>query len=71
MTTGMWFVGLFMAIGVVLIAGNISAEFTNAMLLLILVGIVLFTWDKKGKSLAPLVGLVGKVAGGESPKNKA
>ena len=64
MNTGMWFFGLIMAFGVVLIAGKISPEITNGILLLILVGIILTRWVE----IAPLTTLIGRVAGGEGPE---
>ena len=64
MNTGMWFIGLVMAIGVIFIAAQISHEFTNAILFLILVGIILSAWVR----IEPLADLIGKVAGGESPQ---
>ena len=66
MNTGMWFVGLVVALGVIFVAASISHEFTNAILLLILVGIVLSAWVK----IEPLANLIGKVAGGEGPSKK-
>jgi len=64
--TGAWFVGLIIALGVVMIAGKISPEITNAVLLLILIGIILSRWVQ----IAPLAGLSGRVAGGEGPEKK-
>ena len=66
MNTGMWFFGLIMAFGVVFIAGKISPEATNAILLLILIGIILSRWVQ----IEPLADLIGKVAGGEGPSKK-
>ena len=59
-----WFLGLAIAVGVVLLASEAMPEAVNALLLLILIGIVLSRW----KQIAPLATLVGKVAGGEGPK---
>jgi len=64
MTTGAWFIGLIVAIGVVLVASEVMPEAVNALLLLIIVGVVLSRWNQ----IAPLAGLVGRVAGGESPR---
>ena len=66
MNTGNWFFGLIMAFGVILIAGKISPQITNGILVLILIGIVLSRWVE----IAPLAGLIGRVAGGEGPKKK-
>ena len=60
----MWFIGLIVAFGVILVAAQISHEFTNAILFLILVGIILSAWYK----IEPLANLIGKVAGGEGPQ---
>ena len=66
MNTGMWFFGLIMAFGVILIAGKISPQITNGILLLVLIGIILSRWVQ----IAPLTNLIGRVAGGEGPKKK-
>ena len=66
MNTGMWFFGLIMVFGVVLIAGKVSPQVTNGILLLILVGIVLSRWVQ----IEPLAKLIGRVAGGEGPQDK-
>ena len=61
MNTTTWFLGIVVAVGVILVASEVSPEATNALLILVLIGIVLTRWAQ----IAPLVGLAGKVAGGE------
>jgi len=64
MTNEQFALGGIAAVGVVLLASEISPEIVNGLLLLILVGMILSRWAE----IAPWLGLAGRVAGGEGPK---
>jgi hypothetical protein len=60
MKPGEWFLALILAIGFVLLASEVSPVAINALLVLVLVGMVLSRWSE----IAPLVGLATKAAEG-------
>lgn len=58
--------GLIIAVGIVIVSAEAAPEIVNALLILILVGIVLSRWGE----IEPWMNLAGKVAGGAGFKGK-